>query len=165
VPNPKEINSCLVYQCEVGEVSQRELLSVNSLLIHMMREPTFDELRTKQQLGYIAYLTRMERRGKFGLRFTIQSEREPVYLESRVEDFLRTYREQLLVTKPDEFDRQKEGLIAAKLQKLENLYSETQRFWSHIGNGYFDFRRRSLCLFTMYDKGTNYLHQMNARWK
>jgi insulysin len=113
----------------------------------MMREPAFDELRTKQQLGYIVFLSRVEGRSMFGLQFVVQSERDPLYLESCIEAFLTAYRERLHATKPEEFERQKEGLISAKLQKLENLYKETARFWSHIDNGYLDFRRRSLIFF------------------
>jgi len=149
VPNPKEVNSALVYQLQIGFVPQRELLSTKLLLLHMMREPAFDDLRTKQQLGYIVFVTRSEGRSVFGIRFTIQSEREPVYLESRVETFLEAYREQAAKMSQEEFERQKEGLISAKLQKLENLYSETNRFWSHINNGYLDFRRRGWRFFPL----------------
>ena len=112
------------------------------LLLHMMREPTFDELRTKQQLGYIVFVTGWNARGSMGLRFLLQSEREPVYLESRVEAFLEAYKTQLAATTPEEFEKQKEGLISQKLEKLENLHSECSRFWSHVTSGYCDFLRR-----------------------
>ena len=112
------------------------------LLLHMMREPTFDELRTKQQLGYIVFVTGWNARGSMGLRFLLQSEREPVYLESRVEAFLEAYKTQLAATTPEEFEKQKEGLISQKLEKLENLHSESSRFWSHVTSGYCDFLRR-----------------------
>ena len=108
----------------------------------MIREPTFDELRTKQQLGYVVLVTRWDSCGSVGFRFLVQSEREPVYLESRVDAFLETYKQQLAATPIEEFEKQKEGLISKKLEKLENLYSETSRFWSRISSGYCDFLRR-----------------------
>jgi len=64
----------------------------------MMREPAFDELRTKQQLGYVVFVTRWDPNGSIGLRFLLQSEREPVYLESRVDAFLEAYKLQLAAT-------------------------------------------------------------------
>lgn len=146
MPNPKEVNSSLSYFCHVGNVAQRDLRALNGLLLHMMREPAFDELRTKQQLGYVVFVMKWESRGLMGLRFLLQSEREPVYLESRVEAFLDMYRAQLAATSPEEFEKQKEGLISKKLEKLENLYSETSRFWSHITSGYCDFVRRESLL-------------------
>lgn len=145
VPNPKEVNSSLSYYCHVGNIAQRELRAVCGLLLHMMREPTFDELRTKQQLGYIVFVTSWNARGSMGLRFLLQSEKEPVYLESRVEAFLEAYKAQLAATTPEEFEKQKEGLISQKLEKLENLHSETSRFWLHITSGYCDFLRRECC--------------------
>jgi insulysin len=142
VPNPKEVNSSLAYYCHVGYITQRELRAVNGLLLHMMREPTFNELRTKQQLGYVVFVTKWHSRGSIGLRFLLQSEREPVYLESRVEAFLDAYKDQLAATTPEEFEKQKEGLISQKLEKLENLHGEITRFWTHITSGYCNFLQR-----------------------
>lgn len=108
----------------------------------MMNEPAFDELRTKQQLGYVVHVSGWRLHGAMGVRFLLQSEREPVYLESRVDAFLEAYRTQLAATTSEEFEKQKEGLISYLLEKVENLDNETRRFWSHITNGYCDFLRR-----------------------
>lgn len=143
VPNPKEVNSCLVYTCQVGSITDRTLTALNGLLLHMMREPAFDELRTKQQLGYVVFVTRHESCGIMGARILVQSERGPEYLESRVDEFLTEYRVQLEKTSPEEFQRQKEGLISAKLERLTNLHAECRRFWSRIVDGYCDFTRRT----------------------
>lgn len=121
------------------------------MLLQMIHEPAFDELRTKQQLGYIVSTSRHESLGFMGVKLIIQSERDPIYLESRVDAFLDAYRMELAATTPEEFQKQKDGLISAKLEKLENLNSETRRFWSGIVNGYCDFMRRMCCfLFLFY---------------
>ncbi|GJJ12380.1 hypothetical protein Clacol_006621 [Clathrus columnatus] len=146
VPNPKEVNSCLVYTCYVGRIVDRNLSALNGLLLHMMREPAFDELRTKQQLGYVVFVIRHESRGMLGTKVIIQSERSPEYLESRVDKFLTQYRAQLEKISPEEFQRQKEGLISAKLERLDNLNAECNRFWSRIVTGYCDFTRRMLII-------------------
>lgn len=112
----------------------------------MMREPAFDELRTKQQLGYVVFVIRHESRGMIGTKIIIQSEREPDYLESRVDEFLTEYRAQLEKITPEEFQRQKEGLISVKLERLNNLDAECGRFWSRIADGYCDFVRRTLII-------------------
>ena len=62
------------------------------LLVHMLQEPAFDQLRTKEQLGYIVWTTsRRTPDGPSGLRIIIQSEREASYLEQRIEAFLISF--------------------------------------------------------------------------
>ena len=90
------------------------------------------DLHTKQQLGYIVFVTGWNAHGSIGLRFLLQSERETVYLESRVEAFFEAYKMQLAATTPKVFEKQKQGLISHKLEKLKNLHSESNRFWSDL---------------------------------
>jgi insulysin len=59
-----------------------------SLMAQVINEPCFDQLRTKEQLGYLIFSGVRNQPGSMGLRIIIQSERHPIYLENRIEAFL-----------------------------------------------------------------------------
>ncbi|KZT41760.1 hypothetical protein SISSUDRAFT_981316 [Sistotremastrum suecicum HHB10207 ss-3] len=141
VSNGSDVNSSLVYYCHVGDIKDDTLRPVLSLLAHVIREPCFYQLRTKEQLGYIVSATQVQSTGSMGLRVVLQSERDPKYLEARVEAFFDGFRD-VLREMPDEvFHRSKDGLITKKLEKLRNLNEEADRFWTHLTSGYNDFLR------------------------
>jgi insulysin len=58
------------------------------LLAQIASEPCFDQLRTKEQLGYLVFSGVRKQPGMMGFRIIIQSERDPIYLENRIEAFL-----------------------------------------------------------------------------
>ncbi|KZS90042.1 insulin-degrading enzyme [Sistotremastrum niveocremeum HHB9708] len=141
VPNESDVNSSLVYYCHVGDIKDESLRPLLSLLAHIIREPCFNQLRTKEQLGYIVSSSQVQSTGSMGLRIVVQSERDPSYLEGRVEAFFDDFRD-ILAEMPDEvFRGLKDGLITKKLEKLKNLNEEANRFWTHLTSGYNDFFR------------------------
>lgn len=73
------------------------------------------------------------------LRFRIQSRKDPVSLEERIEAFLNSFLEQLRVMSDDDFDTRRKGLITKKLEKPKNLAEETGDYWGQISSGYYDF--------------------------
>ncbi|EIW56019.1 LuxS/MPP-like metallohydrolase [Trametes versicolor FP-101664 SS1] len=139
--NPKEINSSLSYYLQFGEVSDVRLRCTLALIAHMMREPCYSILRTEEQLGYVVGSSPWSINSTRGLGIRIQSVRPPWFLESRVDAFLETFGDRVAEMSPDEFTRQKEGLIVKKLESAKNLHEETSRFWAHIRSGYYDFLR------------------------
>ena len=78
------------------------------------------------------------------LRFRIQSRKDPVFLEERIEAFLNSFLEQLKVMSDDDFDTRRRGLIVKKLEKPKNLAEETGDYWSQIISGYYDFHQGKL---------------------
>lgn len=63
-----------------------------------MSEPAFDQLRTKEQLGYIVF-TGIKRLNQqvLALHIIVQSShKDPQYLDERIESFLELYRKHLL---------------------------------------------------------------------
>lgn len=142
VPNKDDVNSALTYYCQVGDPTDRRLSATLQLLGQTLREPAFNQLRTKEQLGYLVWTGHWQFPGTIGFRITVQSERSPVYLETRVEAFFDQFKETIASMEDEEFERQKQSLIDKKLTKLKNLHSESQRFVDHIDDGYFDFLQR-----------------------
>ncbi|KZV96205.1 hypothetical protein EXIGLDRAFT_747787 [Exidia glandulosa HHB12029] len=149
VPNVEDVNSGLSYYLHVGDITDKQLRAKLNLLAHIIHEPVFDQLRTKQQLGYIVQSAMIIRTGIMGLRIHIQSERSPAYLEQRVDAFLEGYKDMLSSMSEQDFEKQKNGLIMKKLEKCKNLAEEASRLWSAIDSGYHDFLRREIDVETL----------------
>lgn len=58
------------------------------LLSHLLSEPCFHMLRTQEQLGYVTFSAIRRAFGVQGFRVVIQSDRNPEYLDGRIEAFL-----------------------------------------------------------------------------
>ncbi|EQL28384.1 insulysin [Blastomyces dermatitidis ATCC 26199] len=137
--DPANINHCIEYYLFVGDIMEPQLRAKSLLFGQLTNEPAFDQLRTQEQLGYVVWSGIRYGATTLGYRVIIQSERTNQYLESRIEAFLARFAGTLDGMTDEEFDGHKRSLINKRLEKLKNLNSETNRFWSHIGSEYFDF--------------------------
>ncbi|KAG1761690.1 Metalloenzyme, LuxS/M16 peptidase-like protein [Suillus occidentalis] len=144
IPNPNDSNSSLTYYLQFGSSTDARLRTTTLLLIHIMSEPAFDILRTKEQLGYIVFCSELQLSGAslLGLRLVVQSERNPAYLEQRVETFLDTMKSKIEDMEPDDFEQFKTGLQQKWTEVIKDLRKERAKFWEHIDSGYLDFLRR-----------------------
>ncbi|KZT69510.1 LuxS/MPP-like metallohydrolase [Daedalea quercina L-15889] len=140
--NAQEQNSSLSYFCQFGEFANDALRPILSLLVHIIHEPAFDQLRTQEQLGYVVSTSTTIAATSMGLGIKIQSTRAPWYLEERVEAFLEQFRDTLAGMSPEDFEAKKDGLIVKLLERPKNLYEETLSFWAQIRQGYYDFLRK-----------------------
>lgn len=145
--DPNNINSCLEYFVQVDTLGEdkRRLRVLTDLLATMINEPCFNQLRTKEQLGYVVFSGYRQSRSYFGLRILVQSERSCEYLEYRVEQFLRRFNKTVLGDNLTDsaFAKYKEALKSKKLTKLKNLGEESARMWNSINDGYYDFLQKS----------------------
>ena len=137
--DPANVNHCIEYYVFVGDVLDRVLRAKLLLLGQMTEEAGFDQLRTKEQLGYIVFTGVKMQATTMGYRVIIQSERATEYLEERINAFLAQFGKSLQAMSADEFESHKSSLIAKRLEKIKNLDQESSRFWSHISNEYLDF--------------------------
>lgn len=141
------VNSCLEYFIQVGLLGEENtrLRVLTDLLGTMIHEPCFNQLRTKEQLGYVVFSGYRQSRSYFGLRVLVQSERPCDYLEYRVEKFLEKFQAKNLGAELTEenFSKFKQSLKNKKLAKLKNLGEETARFWNAINDGYYDFTQKA----------------------
>lgn len=76
-----------------------------------------------------------------GLRIVVQSEKNPGYLEDRVEAFLEGMKTFLKDMTEEVFSEQKHGLEKKWLEVDKNLTDETSRFMNHVSSGHWDFLR------------------------
>ena len=142
--DPANVNHCIEYYLLVGDVADRELRAKLSLLGQLTNEIGFDQLRTKEQLGYIVWTGPKISSTVTGYRVIIQSERTPEYLEERVNAFLALFGKTLADMPADEFESHKKSLINKRLEKVKNLEQEANRYWYHIGSDEYDFRQKEI---------------------
>ena len=142
--DPANVNHCIEYYLFVGNIVDRVLRAKTLLLAQMTEELGFDQLRTKEQLGYIVFTGTKMAATTMGYRVIIQSERPTSYLEERINAFLAMFGPTLDAMSPDEFESHKSSLITKRLEKLKNLDQESSRFWNHIMGEYLDFQQKDL---------------------
>ncbi|CAF4501458.1 unnamed protein product, partial [Rotaria magnacalcarata] len=73
----------------------QQTLENNALLelfCHLVDEPCFDQLRTKEQLGYVVSAGARRSRGVQGFRVIVQSARELDHVNQRIELFIESMR-------------------------------------------------------------------------
>ncbi|KAJ2657298.1 metalloprotease [Coemansia sp. RSA 1199] len=142
MPEKGNVNSCVDYSVYAGMTSDRRGRVVLDLLSLIMQEPFFDQLRTKEQLGYITYSTeRKYNGGHMTLRLLVQSEASPIYVRMRIDQFLSGFRERLEEMTLEKFDGYVSSLRVAREEKIKNLFEESGRLWRHVSSGYYEFDR------------------------
>jgi insulysin len=142
VPNPAELNSGIIYTLQVGEPTDQKVRAQLQLFSQIAKEPVFDTLRTKEQLGYIVASGLVVQPGSLGFRFIVQSEKKPDYVETRIEAFMDWLKTHLETISEEDFEKQKASLIAKKEESPKNLGEETKRYWDRITDKFYEFDRR-----------------------
>ncbi|KAF1813871.1 LuxS/MPP-like metallohydrolase [Eremomyces bilateralis CBS 781.70] len=137
--DPANVNNCIELHVYAGNQYDRVMRAKVGLFAQIADEPSFDQLRTKEQLGYIVWSTMIAIDGLLGFRVLIQSERSPEYLEKRIEVFLQSLGKRLEEMTDIQFEKHKRAIINRRLERLKNLSSETDRFTTHILSERFDF--------------------------
>ena len=139
--DPANVNNCIEYYLRVGPYSDLLLRARLLLFSQLTDEQGFDQLRTKEQLGYIVWTGTKLAETTMGYRVIIQSERDPAYLETRINAFLVQAGEKIASMSEAEFEGHKKSLINKRLEKLKNLDQEANRFWTLISSEYFNFHQ------------------------
>lgn len=137
--DPANVNHCIEYYMHIGSKGDRMIRAKTQLLDQIIHEPAFDQLRTKEQLGYVVFSGLRGCSTTYGFRFIIQSERTPEYLESRIEWFLHAQATALADMSDADFEGHKRAVVTKRLEKVKNLDQETGRHWAQIANEYYDF--------------------------
>lgn len=96
-----------------------------------VKEPAFDYLRTKEQLGYIVMCLQDDHRGVLGLSILVQSNVKNTYeLQQYVSKFVNEIlKEKITSLDENTFNEYKNALLNTKIQKDKNLNAEATRFW------------------------------------
>ncbi|TPX51820.1 hypothetical protein SeMB42_g00517 [Synchytrium endobioticum] len=139
LPNPANPNSAIEYVLQIGGSDDDDVRSRVLLFSQMCQEPCFDVLRTKEQLGYMVFSSVRKMVGNQFIRVVVQSERDPGYLETRIEAFWVHTKNLIENLGEDDFVRQRTALVNLLLEKPKKLVQEYRRLWSQVSNSQYDF--------------------------
>ncbi|KAF9285850.1 Insulinase (Peptidase M16) [Mortierella alpina] len=147
-PDASNLNSGIEYYLQVEEdfseedagVRRKKHRALVQILAQIIQEPCFNQLRTIEQLGYIVTSGVRQHGSTIGLKIAVQSERDPMHVEARIEEFLSSRVATMLEEMSEQrFTKQVYSLIQKKLEKDKNLKEETARVWGHITSGFYHF--------------------------
>jgi len=135
------------FQVDTDCIKKRVLVD---LLEHILYEPLFDALRTKEQFGYQVSCGIRWTFGVIGMSFRVvtacKSAREAT---DRIDQFLSEYREELVSMTGETYMENLVGLAKNKLQMFNSLSEETSHYWNEIVEGRYEWevhRNEALCL-------------------
>ncbi|GMH74369.1 hypothetical protein TL16_g06445 [Triparma laevis f. inornata] len=131
-----ESNSAIEYNLQAGSEADLgfEGVAILELIGHIAYTSAYNQLRTKEQLGYIvsAYL-RKTQGGGMGLGITIQSqEKSPPELQERIEDWLRLFRKELEEISEDRVKAEGAAVVAQLTEKDMKLSHSVGKAWGEI---------------------------------
>nr|CAB3500894.1 unnamed protein product [Digitaria exilis] len=136
VKNDLEENSVVEVYFPIEQDTGREatrLRAITDLFSSIIEEPYFDQLRTKEQLGYTVDSSPRMTYRMLGYCFRVMSSKySPVYLQSRIDNFINGLSTLLDGLDNETFEHHRSGLIADKLEKEPSLSYQTGDYWSQI---------------------------------
>ncbi|CAM9632328.1 unnamed protein product [Chrysoparadoxa australica] len=140
-PNPEEPCSAVQVIYPMG-LESLETCTMIELVVQLVKERAFDQLRTKEGLGYLVWSAQWRQDNCWGVRFIIQSnEHGPGHLDERIEAFLTQFRGQVVELSEEEWEANKEAVVAILTEKDKSLVEETTRSWGEISVQAYDFER------------------------
>lgn len=145
-PIAKDSNNAVVnaYQFGVPAVAERVKLL---MLGKMLSQPAYDELRTKEQLGYVVFAVVMPHLSTLQLVMIVQgAKKAPDDIDGRIESVLTNFAQTLRNLSAPEFQSWKTSLRSTIATKDENMAQEADRFWAQIASDELCFNRRELAL-------------------
>jgi len=82
--------------------------------------------------------------GTQGVRFIVQSEKPPDFVETRIEFFLVQMHNDLIKMENEEFEKHKKALAAKRLEKPKKLTAQASKYWSEINSESYHFDRDNI---------------------
>jgi nardilysin len=138
--DPQEPNTAVELYLQIGKDNLRERTMID-LLVHIMDEPMFDQLRTKDQFGYDVSCSERWSWGITGILFkVVTSVKSAEEIVERVDRFLAEFRETLVEMPNDVFHSHVVAVATQKLDMFNSLSEETSSYWDEIADGRFEWQ-------------------------
>ncbi|KAJ2543100.1 metalloprotease [Coemansia sp. RSA 1853] len=134
------LNNAVVATFYCGMVTNPKDRTTMTLLSQIAKDQFFDQLRTKEQLGYIVGAsTNSFSSGKITLNMMVQGESNPTYLLQRIDRFVHEFRQTLAEFDTVKFDALVESIAGKANEKVTSVDAEANRMWIPIDKGTYDF--------------------------
>jgi len=138
------LNSSLVSYFQAGNLDNRDECKL-MVLEALMREKFFDDLRTKQALGYIVRLGTKEHRDVNGVFCLVQSSvKSPEYLQNTISEFFRSFKWEEIDA--ETYETFVNSVIVELKQKDLKLEEEMARNFQEIKSKNYKFDKREHCV-------------------
>ncbi|EGZ11455.1 hypothetical protein PHYSODRAFT_519509 [Phytophthora sojae] len=141
-PNPENANCAVncIYQIGLENYMDRAKLALFSQIVD---EPLFDQLRTKEQLGYTVYSTPSRGNGVQSFKIVVQSNvAPPAFIEQRIETFWLELRNTIAGMSGDQLQEHIQSVVKGYVEKPKNQEEEVQALLVEIANHQFEFGRK-----------------------
>lgn len=140
---PSDKNSVIknYYQIDRATIESVCLLE---LLVKVMREPLFNFIRTKEQLGYSVSCAGKNEGDVLGLIITVESQEKrhsSWTVDNKIESFLQSFSSYLEKISEEDFVIMKSSIIASKRSSDTDLETEVNRNWIEIKDSKYEFER------------------------
>lgn len=142
MPAANITSSAINFYLQTGTLDQAKSRQLVQLFVQIFHDQFFDQLRTKEQLGYIVQLLNSKRSVTTGFKMVIQSERDPCYLENRIESFLDSTVDKLMSMPEEQFSKYRQSLVSLLTGNNTQLSEESDKFWEQIVTFNNDFQQR-----------------------
>ncbi|XP_050542253.1 insulin-degrading enzyme isoform X2 [Daktulosphaira vitifoliae] len=136
-------SSCVYIHLQCGIQSTLNNMIV-SLFNEIIKESCFNTLRTQEQLGYIVFSSSSRSHGVLNLRIIVQSDRTPLYVDSRIENYLNTVQDLLEKMPNEEFEKYKDALTVKLLEKPKGLMKQAGVYQIEIDTQDYNFNRSEI---------------------
>ncbi|QBF84099.1 insulinase family protein [Shewanella maritima] len=138
---PHQDSAIIVYYQSPETTPDR--MALFSLLNHTMSSSFFNELRTKQQLGYMVGSGYLPLNRHPGIIFYIQSPSAgPRKLLEAIDEFIADFSYAVMQITNEQWQMTKQGLINQVMEHDANLKTRGQRYWVSLGNRDYEFNQR-----------------------
>ena len=131
-----EENNAVELTLQAGSEAQLgyEGIAILDLIAHMAYNSAYNQLRTKEQLGYIvSAFTRKVAGGCWGMTVVVQSSTaSPVKLEERLEEWLKLFRKELEEMDPQVIAEEAKGCVSQLKEVDTKLSQEVGTVWNEI---------------------------------
>lgn len=144
IPNDADSATINAYQYGVPDVAERVRLL---MLGKMISNPAYDQLRTKEQLGYVVFALLMPHLQTLEMRVIVQgAKKTPDEVDTRIEAVMDNFGQGLQNLTHTEFTRWKASVRSTIAKADQNMGEEADRFWAQIGSDEACFNRRKMAL-------------------
>lgn len=145
VPDDANENSCLVsyYQYGHDRLDDGKISLLNQLSQQFLNEATFDQLRTKEQLGYVVFTQAKATRDVYGAWFLIQSPTKNCeYIRNRLDIHLAKMRQKMRDMSDEDFAKTSSAVMTVVSEKDKNSGEDFGRMWNEFATHHHQFDRQ-----------------------
>ena len=139
--NKEETNRAVELYWQLGPVSFALAAKVE-LLVHLMWEPIFNRLRTKEQLGYSVGCSVRNTHGVLGFAIDVTpGQASPAHVEARAMRFLRRFLPTIGRMRPATYAANVSACVSSMLRDDHSLADESDRLLAEIASRQYVFDR------------------------